>query len=146
MWRIAFKAGQTDGWAKLANEFAGHGSFDFSRNYMTVNLGWMAYKSCVRVGISSEGLTLQIQFPFQYGHPDLFIPWDRLELTGRGLLGLSVQLDLKTRRPTHQDISRHLWRHFHGKRNRPDVDGFARRLVMKQVAIAIVFNLLVGCI
>lgn len=95
MWRMAFKAGQSDGWAKLADEFEGHGSVDVSRNYMTVNLGWMAYKSCVRVGVSSEGLTLQIQFPFRFGHPDLFIPWGRLELTGRGLLGLSVELDLK---------------------------------------------------
>ena len=92
MWRMALRAGKPDGWARLADEFEGHGTMELSGRYMTAHIGWMAYKSCVRVGTSSEGLTLRVEFPFQLGHPDLFIPWTRLKFIGLGTLGLSVRL------------------------------------------------------
>jgi hypothetical protein len=41
------------------------------------------YNGCVNVGASERGLFLSILPPFQFGHPYMMIPWDRVRSLGR---------------------------------------------------------------
>ena len=67
------------GWKKLAQQFPATGNetgktFPFRTGY----IGWARYKGILTFLINPNGIGLSVIFPFRFGHPAVFIPWDEL--------------------------------------------------------------------
>ena len=49
------------------------------------------YNRCINFAVADDGLHIQVFLPFRFGHPPLFIPWNRIvEVTPVNRFGFTV--------------------------------------------------------
>jgi hypothetical protein len=85
------------GWRRLAERFPARGQPSGRRFFMQRGkVGRVAYKGCLTIHSSPEGLHLSVWLPFRPGHPPLFIPWNEIcnATTRRFLWAESVEFDV----------------------------------------------------
>jgi hypothetical protein len=75
------------GWSELAHRYArppdARPSTRFYFQSMVLRSPGMGYHGCVNIGASERGLFLSTIPPFQFAHPQLMIPWERVRSLGR---------------------------------------------------------------
>lgn len=65
------------GWTRLAVNYRSKHRVTGERACMrTARIGPVNYHSVLSFCCTEEGLQISIAFPFRFGHPPLFIPWD----------------------------------------------------------------------
>jgi hypothetical protein len=79
--------GRGGGWTRLAGHFPvpSRPAGDLFKG-QTVEVGRVAYKRCALVGISTDGLYLEVKVPFFSRLKPLFIPWNRVKRIREGSL------------------------------------------------------------
>jgi hypothetical protein len=79
--------GRGGGWSRLAEAFpspsAPQGTLSVKQ---TIQVGRVVYKRCVSVGITSQGLYLEVKIPFSSRLKPLTIPWERIQGAKEGSL------------------------------------------------------------
>lgn len=69
------------GWRDLTQYYRYHGQLiDKKKYFQSAGMrGAMAYRGCLIIGASHEGLYLSVFFLFRIAHPPLFIPWSDIK-------------------------------------------------------------------
>ena len=80
-WSAACTAvGYISGWRGLSKLYAsGSNPSDSTWYAQSGRIGWLAYRNCLIVGVSAEGLYLSVLLPFRPGHSALLIPWTDID-------------------------------------------------------------------
>ena len=73
---ISFLFGYVSGWSELAKQYRTSQSPPNNLSSMnTGRVGWVNFKGCLNIGVTSQGLYLSVFPLFSLGHPPLLIPW-----------------------------------------------------------------------
>lgn len=73
---LSWLLSRISGWHRLAQRYPGSHTIDGETAALrSGRIGPVNYYSCLKFGISDEGLLISIAPPFRLGHPPLFIPW-----------------------------------------------------------------------
>ncbi len=73
---VLFLLTHLSGWHKLAEKYGYQATFSGKKFSMCTGfVGMVRYKNCLTIGVSQEGLYLNVFFVFRLGYPPLLIPW-----------------------------------------------------------------------
>ena len=78
-----FLIARASGWRTLALVYPAVLAF-VGQRYRFCSVGFRRgtyYRGCVTFGTCPEGLFVAVFFPFQFGHPPIFVPWSDLLVT-----------------------------------------------------------------
>ena len=80
-------SGRGGGWTRLAEIFPASSQpvGDLFKG-QTIEVGQVIYKRCAKVGISKQGLYLEVRIPFSSSLKPLFIPWEMVKGAREGNL------------------------------------------------------------
>ncbi len=80
---VVWIIGQVGGWSALGETFRSRDEFRGKKwRFQSGRLRYyMGYNNCVTIGADPSGLHLSLFFIFRIGHPDLFIPWEYINVT-----------------------------------------------------------------
>ena len=73
---------RASGWSQLAEKYSCDGPYDGEKkSWQWARFNKIAYKSCLGIALTPEGLHIEIQPAFLYGfcHPPLCIPWSAIK-------------------------------------------------------------------
>jgi hypothetical protein len=78
--------GRGAGWTNLMERLPTSGPIGNLFKKQTVQVGKVVYKRCTTVGISPQGLYLEVSIPFSSRLKPLFIPWEMVKGVKEGSL------------------------------------------------------------
>lgn len=93
---ISMSLAYLSGWNKLSREYKNDNGPGYSGDTLSYcsgrfksglerlfggMLGNIKYSNVLKIGGDQKGLLIGANFPFNYGHPDLYIPWEKLDAT-----------------------------------------------------------------
>jgi hypothetical protein len=73
---VSFLFAYSSGWSQLAKQYRTSQSPPNNLSFMNSGrVGWVSFKGCLNIGVTSKGLYLSVFPLFRLGHPPLLIPW-----------------------------------------------------------------------
>lgn len=99
------------GWRRLATVFSTRKLPSGSRySFQSARIGKAAYKNCLTIHPTTEGLYLSVMFLFRIGHPPLLIPWEKMRnpVTHRFFRWESVKVEIGSPTLTTLELPKHV--------------------------------------
>ncbi|PLX26297.1 hypothetical protein C0581_04790 [Candidatus Parcubacteria bacterium] len=117
---LTFVIAKISGWSTLAQKFPdkdGGGMVDSRKFFVSIRMRFLGnYKSSVFFEVLPQGLRMKVFLPLKFGHDDILIPWDELQVAQEtsSLLGMYKftfkslpEIYVRTYRNTGRWIAKH---------------------------------------